>query len=62
MVSQFASRLVEAQRRVMHVASSQRLCWVQVEDGRVYAMGCVRPCYSCFVIFVLLGPRGIIVF
>jgi hypothetical protein len=32
-----------------------------VEDGRVDAMGCVRPCYRTFIIFNVLVPRGIIV-
>jgi hypothetical protein len=35
-----ATRLVEARRN-------------QVKDGRVNAMGYVRPCYPCFVIFFL---------
>jgi hypothetical protein len=29
--------------------------------GTIDVMGCVRPCYPCFVIFFLLGPRGIVV-
>jgi hypothetical protein len=33
----------------------------QVEDGRVDAMGCVRPYYPTFVVFNVLGPRGIVV-
>jgi hypothetical protein len=47
--------------RVVHVAPSQRLRRKQIEDGRVDAMGCVRPCYPTFVVFNVLGPRGIIV-
>jgi hypothetical protein len=35
--------------------------WRQVEDGQVDAMGCVGPCYPTFVIFNVLGPRGIVV-
>jgi hypothetical protein len=34
----------------------------QVEDGRVDAMGYVEPCYPCFTVLFLLGPRAIIVF
>jgi hypothetical protein len=54
-------RLAEARRRVVHVAQSQRLRRRQVEDGRVDATGCVRPCYPTFAIFNVLGPRGIVV-
>jgi hypothetical protein len=41
---------------------SQRLRRDQVEDEQIDAMGCIGPCYAYFIIFVLLGPRGIIVF
>jgi hypothetical protein len=43
---------------VVHVAPSRRWRYSQVEDGRVDAMGCVRPYYPTFVIFNVLGPRG----
>jgi hypothetical protein len=56
------SRLAEAWWRVVHMAPPQMLRWSQVEDGRVDGMGCVRPCNPCFAVFVLLGPRGIVVF
>jgi hypothetical protein len=56
-----ARRLTEARRRVVHVAPSRRLRRRQAEDGRVDATDCVRPCYPCFAIFFLLGPRGIVV-
>jgi hypothetical protein len=46
---------------VVHVAPSRRLRQRQVEDGRVDATDCVRPCYPTFVIFNVLGPRGIVV-
>jgi hypothetical protein len=55
------SRLAEAQRRVVHVAPSRRLCRVEAEDGRIDAMGCVGPCYHCFAVFFLLDPMGIVV-
>jgi hypothetical protein len=61
-VSQFASKLVEVRRRVVHVAPSQRLCRVQAEDGRVDAMDCIGPFYPTFVVFYVLGPRGCLVF
>jgi hypothetical protein len=56
-----ASRLEEAQQRVVHVASSRRLCWSQVEDGRVDATGCIGPFYPTFAVFNVLGPMGIVV-
>jgi hypothetical protein len=34
---------------------------MQVEDGWVDAMGCVRPYYPTFTVFIILGPRGIVV-
>jgi hypothetical protein len=46
---------------VVHVAPSQRLHRKQVEDGRVDAVGCVRPCYPIFAVFNVLGYRGIVV-
>jgi hypothetical protein len=33
----------------------------EVEDGRVDAMDCVRPCYPTFAIFNVLCPMGILV-
>jgi hypothetical protein len=47
-----ASRLVEPQRRVIHVAPSRRTREDQVEDGWVDATGCVEPCYCYFAIFL----------
>jgi hypothetical protein len=44
------------------VASSQRLRRVKTEDGRVDVMGCVGPFYLHFVIFYVIGHRGILVF
>jgi hypothetical protein len=41
--------------------TSRRLRQRQVEDGRVDATGCAGPCYPNFVIFNVLGPRGIVV-
>jgi hypothetical protein len=46
---------------VMHVTLSQRLCRSQVKDRRVNATCCVRPCYPCFAVFILLAPWGIVI-
>jgi hypothetical protein len=61
-VSQFASKLAEERWRVVHVASSRRLCEDEAEDGWVNAMGCIGLFYPYFTIFIVLGPRGILVF
>jgi hypothetical protein len=61
-VFQFASKLVEARRWVVHVATSRRSHEDEAEDGRVDVMGCIRFFYLNFVIFIVLGPRGILVF
>jgi hypothetical protein len=55
------STLVEAQRRVVHIAPLRRLHQSQVEDGRIDAMDCVGPCYPYFVVFILLDLRSIVV-
>jgi hypothetical protein len=34
----------------------------QAEAGWVDATGCVGPYYPCFAVFLLLGPRGVVVF
>jgi hypothetical protein len=56
-----ASRLAEARRRLVHVTSSRRSHGVQVENGRVDAIGCVGLCYSYINVFHVLGLRGIVV-
>jgi hypothetical protein len=61
-VSQFASKLVEERRWVVHVALSQMSRDDEAEDGRVNAMGCIVIFYPNFTIFVVLAPRGILVF
>jgi hypothetical protein len=45
--------------RMVHVASSQRLRWVEAEDGRVNAMRYIRPFYPNFVVFIILGPKSV---
>jgi hypothetical protein len=61
-VSQFASKLSEARRRVVYVTSLQRSRGDEAENGWVDATGCIRLFYSNFVVLVVLGPRGILVF
>jgi hypothetical protein len=61
-VFKFASKLTEERRRVVHVASSWRSCKDEVKDGRVDATGCIGLFYPYFTVFVVLGPRGILVF
>jgi hypothetical protein len=48
-----------ATAQMVHVASSRRLRWVEAEDGRVDAMRYIRPFYPNFVVFIVLGPKGI---
>jgi hypothetical protein len=47
---------------MVHVASSRRWREVEAEDGRVDAMGCIKLFYPNFVIFIVLGSKGILVF
>jgi hypothetical protein len=47
---------------MVHVSSSQRLRGDEAEDGWVDAIGYVGPCYPYFIIFTVLGSRGILVF
>jgi hypothetical protein len=61
-VSMLALKLAEERRRVMHVASSWRSHEDKVEDGRVNATGFIGLFYPNFAIFVVLGPRDILVF
>jgi hypothetical protein len=60
--SNLASRLEEAQRWVVHVASPWWLRLVEAEDGWVDAMGYIRPFYPKVVVFYVFGPRGNLVF
>jgi hypothetical protein len=54
-----SSRLVDARLQVVHVASSRRSRGVEAEEGRVNAMGCVRPFYCKIAIFHVLGVMAI---
>jgi hypothetical protein len=56
------SRLAEVRRRLVHVAPLWRSCEDRVEDGWVNATSFIGPCYPYFAVFIVLGPRGILVF
>jgi hypothetical protein len=42
--------------------SLRRLRRVEAEDGCVDTIGCVKPFYPNFNIFIVLGPKRILVF
>jgi hypothetical protein len=48
--------------RMVYVAQSRRSREDEVNDGQVDATGCVGPCYPYFIIFYVLGTRGILTF
>jgi hypothetical protein len=60
-VSQFASKLAEERRWVVHVASSWRSYGDEDDDRRVDAMGCIKLLYPNFVLFFVLGHKGSLV-
>jgi hypothetical protein len=47
---------------MVHMASSWRSSGDEVEDGWVDATGCIGLFYPNFVIFIVLDPKGILVF
>jgi hypothetical protein len=49
-------------RWVVHVASPRRSREDEAEDRRVDVTGCIELFYPYFVIFIVLGARGILVF
>jgi hypothetical protein len=61
-VSQFASKLVEEQRRVVHVVSSWSSREDEAEDEWIDVMGYIGLFYPYFTVFIVLGLRGILVF
>jgi hypothetical protein len=61
-ISESGIKTVEGVRRVVHVAPSRRLCRRQFEDERVNATGYVGHCHPCFTVFLVLGPRDILIF
>jgi hypothetical protein len=61
-VFQFDLKIDGGAARMVHVASSWRSRADETENRQVDAMGYVGPCYPYFEIFIVLGPRGIVVF
>jgi hypothetical protein len=57
-----ALRLGEAWCWMVHMTPSWRLRRNQVEDGRVDVMVYIELFYPTFVIFIVLGTRGIVIF
>jgi hypothetical protein len=62
MVFQSSLKTGEGVAQMVHVTSSQMLYRDQVKDGQVGAIGCIRPCYPYFFIFIVLDPKSILVF
>jgi hypothetical protein len=48
--------------QMVHVASLWRLRQVEAEDGRINMTSCIGPFYLNFLVFIVLGLRGILVF
>jgi hypothetical protein len=61
MVSQFALKLADERRRVVHVTSSRRLREDKVKNGRIDAMSCIGLFYPYFTVFIVLCPMSILV-
>jgi hypothetical protein len=61
-----ASKLAEARRRMVPVASSWRSRGCEAKDCRFDGVGCgaaeVGPNYPYFAVFLVLAHRGILVF
>jgi hypothetical protein len=49
-ISQSSLKTGEGTARMVHVASSQRLCGDEVEEGRVDVTGCIRLFYPNFIV------------
>jgi hypothetical protein len=47
---------------VVNVAALQRSCEDELENGWVDSTGYIGLFYTTFAVFVVLGPRGILVF
>jgi hypothetical protein len=47
---------------MVHVASSQRSCEDEAEDGRVDVTYCIILLYLKFTVFTILGPESTLVF
>jgi hypothetical protein len=61
-ISQSGLKTGRGTTQMVYVVESRMLRRVEGEDGRVDTTGCIRPFYHNFVIFIVLGTRGIKVF
>jgi hypothetical protein len=61
-VFKFSLKLVETQRRVVHVAPTRRSREEQVEDGQVDTTDFIRPFYLKIDVFFILGHMTVLVF
>jgi hypothetical protein len=48
--------------QVVHMAPSWRSCGSEAKDRWVDVMGYIGPCYPYFGVFIVLDPRGTLVF
>jgi hypothetical protein len=46
---------------MVHVTSLRRSREDQVENRRIDASDCTKPCYLYFAIFYILDPKGILI-
>jgi hypothetical protein len=61
-VSQSGHKTGGGVARMVHVASSWRSRGEEAEDGRVNTTGCIGLFDLNFIVFSVLGPKGILVF
>jgi hypothetical protein len=61
-VSQSDLKTVGGATQIVHVASLPRLHRVEAKDRHVNATGYIGLFYSNFTVFIVFGPRGILVF
>jgi hypothetical protein len=62
MVSQSDLKTCGGTVRMVHVALLLRYCGVEAKDKRIDVTGCIRLFYLNFIIFIVLGSKGILVF
>jgi hypothetical protein len=60
-VSQSGLKTGGGMASMVHVLSSRRFRGVEAEDKWVDTTGCIKLFYPNFVVFIILGPKGILV-